>query len=178
MRTTVERVRAVDEKLGTHTALLADMQGPKLRVVSDGRGFPTSSPAVNSPFTDGKEEGNSTEAWTNYAHFAEDVKAGEPVLLDDGKLKLRVEETNGKGHRQVHRGARRNPLIQKGPESAFYGHQFAQLDRKGPRGFGLCPQPRGGLGWTELCTDSQPMWWTSSKRIAEAGSPRPRGGQG
>ena len=30
--TTVERVRAIDEKLGTHTALLADMQGPKLRV--------------------------------------------------------------------------------------------------------------------------------------------------
>ena len=30
--TTVERVKAVDAKLGTHTALLADMQGPKLRV--------------------------------------------------------------------------------------------------------------------------------------------------
>ena len=29
---TVERVRTVDQKLGTHTSLLADMQGPKLRV--------------------------------------------------------------------------------------------------------------------------------------------------
>jgi len=93
--TTVDRVRAVDEKLGTHTALLADMQGPKLRVgpMADGADL-----KAGTAFTIrvGKEEGNSTEAWTNYVHFAEDVKAGEPVLLDDGKLKLRVEETNGK----------------------------------------------------------------------------------
>ena len=93
--TTVERVRAVDEKLGTHTALLADMQGPKLRVgpMADGSDLES-----GSEFTIrvGNEEGNSKEAWTNYVHFAEDVKAGEPVLLDDGKLKLRVEETNGK----------------------------------------------------------------------------------
>ncbi|MBL6644945.1 MAG: pyruvate kinase [Flavobacteriales bacterium] len=93
--TTVDRVRAVDEKLGTHTALLADMQGPKLRVGPMAEGADLKA---GSTFTIrvGKEEGNSTEAWTNYVHFAADVKAGEPVLLDDGKLKLRVEETNGK----------------------------------------------------------------------------------
>ena len=93
--TTVERVRAVDEKLGTHTALLADMQGPKLARGSDGRGSDLKS-AVNSPSTLARKRETATEAWTNYVHFAEDVKAGEPVLLDDGKLKLRVEETNGK----------------------------------------------------------------------------------
>ena len=93
--TTVERVREVDKKLGTHTALLADMQGPKLRV---GPMAAESDLKAGSEFTIhvGTEEGNSSEAWTNYVHFAEDVKPGEPVLLDDGKLKLRVEETNGK----------------------------------------------------------------------------------
>jgi pyruvate kinase len=92
--TTVERVRAIDEKLGTHTALLADMQGPKLRVgmMEDG-----------SELIDGKVltikvgegTGNADVAWTRYDKFAADVKAGEPVLLDDGKLRLRVQETNG-----------------------------------------------------------------------------------
>ena len=92
--TTVERVRAVDGKLGTHTALLADMQGPKLRVgmMADGAEL-----KAGQAFTlrVGKGEGDATQAWTNYTHFARDVKPGEPVLLDDGKLRLRVEETDG-----------------------------------------------------------------------------------
>ena len=92
--TTVERVKAVDAKLGTHTALLADMQGPKLRVgmMEDG------SELVNGArltIKVGEGTGNAEVAWTRYDKFAADVKAGEPVLLDDGKLRLRVEETNG-----------------------------------------------------------------------------------
>ena len=93
--TTVERVREVDTKLGTHTALLADMQGPKLRVGMMAEG---SELVEGSTFTIrvGKGEGDATQAWTGYPHFAADVKPGEPVLLDDGKLRLIVEETDGK----------------------------------------------------------------------------------
>ena len=93
--TTVERVREVDAKLGTHTALLADMQGPKLRVGMMAEG---SELVEGAPFTIhvGKGEGDATQAWTAYPHFAGDVKPGEPVLLDDGKLRLVVEETDGK----------------------------------------------------------------------------------
>jgi len=93
--TTVERVREIDAKLGTQTALLADMQGPKLRVGPMAEG---SLLKAGSTFTIhvGKGEGNADEAWTSYAHFAEDVRPGEPVLLDDGKLRLEVQETNGK----------------------------------------------------------------------------------
>ena len=93
--TTVERVREVDAKLGTHTALLADMQGPKLRVGMMAEG---SELVEGSTFTIrvGKGEGDATQAWTGYPHFAADVKPGEPVLLDDGKLRLIVEETDGK----------------------------------------------------------------------------------
>ncbi len=92
---TVERVREVDAKLGTHTALLADMQGPKLRVGMMAEG---SELVEGSTFTIrvGKGEGDATQAWTGYPHFAADVKPGEPVLLDDGKLRLIVEETDGK----------------------------------------------------------------------------------
>ena len=92
--TTVERVRAIDGKLGTHTALLADMQGPKLRVgmmedgveLIEGKAFTIKV---------GEETGNADVAWTRYGNFAADVKVGETVLLDDGKLRLRVKKTNG-----------------------------------------------------------------------------------
>lgn len=92
--TTVERVRAIDDKLGTHTALLADMQGPKLRVgmMEDGSELVKGSVLTIKV---GEGMGNADVAWTRYDKFAEDVKPGEPVLLDDGKLRLRVQSTNG-----------------------------------------------------------------------------------
>jgi pyruvate kinase len=45
----------------------------------------------------GKETGTAGVVYTSYVQFARDVKAGEPVLMDDGKLELRVLETDGKG---------------------------------------------------------------------------------
>lgn len=93
--TTAARVRELDLKLGTHTALLADMQGPKLRVGMMAEGAML---VAGEAFTIhvGQGEGDSNQAWTPYVDFAADVKPGEPVLLDDGKLRLLVEETNGK----------------------------------------------------------------------------------
>ncbi len=93
---TVKAIRAVDEKLGTHTALLADLQGPKLRVgdIEGGEMDLVTGETVTIRTGDGVGSGN--EVFTNYAEFARDVQAGEPVLLDDGKLRLHVVETNGK----------------------------------------------------------------------------------
>ena len=125
----MERVRAIDEKLGTHTALLADMQGPKLRVgmMEDG-----------SELIDGKVltikvgegTGNADVAWTRYDKFAADVKAGEPVLLDDGKLRLRVQETNGTDTVTClveHGGIAAFP---QGPQPAVHGDQLPSLTDK------------------------------------------------
>jgi pyruvate kinase len=43
-----------------------------------------------------KQIGTAEVIYTNYAEFAQDVRAGETVLLDDGKLMLRILETDGK----------------------------------------------------------------------------------
>lgn len=92
--TTVQRVKDIDKALGTYTALLADMQGPKLRVgmMEDGAELISGSKLTIKV---GEGVGNSEVAWTRYDKFAADVNSGEPVLLDDGKLRLRVEESNG-----------------------------------------------------------------------------------
>ena len=46
-------------------------------------------------FRIGREIGKDGVVFTTYESFARDVQVGEPVLLDDGKLRLEVMETNG-----------------------------------------------------------------------------------
>ena len=94
---TIANVRKVDEKLGTHTALLADLQGPKLRIGELEGGQIDLVKGEELLIRTGKETGTLGVVYTNYMQFARDVKAGEPVLMDDGKLELRVLETDGKG---------------------------------------------------------------------------------
>ncbi len=94
---TVERwvklVRTINEEYGFNVALLADLQGPKLRVgiIKDGT-------IVNSgdviTFSNEKIEGNAQRVYMSYPQFARDVKVGERILLDDGKLIFEVIETN------------------------------------------------------------------------------------
>lgn len=93
---TIANVRKVDEKLGTHTALLADLQGPKLRIGELEGGQIDLVQGEELVIRTGSEIGTSGVVFTNYMQFARDVKAGEPVLMDDGKLELRVLETDGK----------------------------------------------------------------------------------
>jgi pyruvate kinase len=94
---TIANVRKVDEKLGTHTALLADLQGPKLRIGELEGGQIDLVKGAELVIRIGKETGTAGVVYTSYLQFARDVKAGEPVLMDDGKLELRVLETDGKG---------------------------------------------------------------------------------
>lgn len=92
----VQMIREIEEELGMTTAILADLQGPKLRV-----GVMKEEVVVNPgdqiEFCTGKEfEGTKSRVFMNYNNFPADVKAGERILLDDGKLIFEVMETNGK----------------------------------------------------------------------------------
>jgi pyruvate kinase len=92
----VAMIREIEEELGMTTAILADLQGPKLRV-----GVMKEEVVVNPgdriEFCTGKEfEGTKERVFMNYNNFPADVKAGERILLDDGKLIFEVIDTNGK----------------------------------------------------------------------------------
>ena len=93
---TIDTVRRIDGELGTYTAVLADLQGPKLRVgeIADGEMALVEGGTLTVKV--GTGEGKDGVVYTDYETFAADVKVGERVLLDDGKLALRVQETNGK----------------------------------------------------------------------------------
>jgi pyruvate kinase len=91
----VKAVREIDAELGLNTSLLADLQGPKLRVgeMKD-NGVMLENGSIVTITTE-KQIGTAEYIYTNYKEFPSDVKAGERVLLDDGKLVIRILETDG-----------------------------------------------------------------------------------
>jgi len=92
----IEIIRELSEKYKYNTAILGDLQGPKLRVgvmkqdvvVNDGDVLKF---CTGEPFN-----GDANKVFMNYEKFPRDVKAGERILLDDGKLIFEVKSTNGK----------------------------------------------------------------------------------
>lgn len=90
----VEMIRSLNEELGMYTAILADLQGPKLRVGVMG-GEVIVAPKDEITFVTGEPfEGNAEKVYMNYSSFPKDVNPGERILLDDGKLMFEVLTTN------------------------------------------------------------------------------------
>jgi len=79
---------------GLHCGILADLQGPKLRVGKmEGDGLELEEGDL-IPFVNEECIGTSEKVYMSYPNFARDVKVGEQVLVDDGKLVFEVVETN------------------------------------------------------------------------------------
>ena len=92
----IKMIRRVDKKLNVNTAILGDLQGPKLRVGKiEGGAFVNPGDKVLFS-TDTPFEGNAQKAYMNYQNFPKDVSQGERILLDDGKLIFEVTSTNKK----------------------------------------------------------------------------------
>jgi pyruvate kinase len=91
----IDHVRSLNEEFGTHIALLGDLQGPKIRIGA----FENKEAMMNDGhelvFTTNECACTADRLYITYPEFARDVKAGEDLLLDDGKLLFRVMETNG-----------------------------------------------------------------------------------
>ena len=95
MKEQIQQIRVLNEENGWNVAVLADLQGPKLRVgvmkegtvLADGQEF---------IFTTEECEGDSKKAFMTYQSFPKDVKQGEQILVDDGKLLFEVISTDKK----------------------------------------------------------------------------------
>lgn len=93
-RKIVQRIREVDnETEDFHLAILADLQGPKLRIGQVEEGAMV-HPGDLVRFTNEAVMGSASKVFMTYEQFPRDVKAGEKILLDDGKLLMKVVETN------------------------------------------------------------------------------------
>ncbi len=93
----IKIIRKLSEKLNSNTSILADLQGPKLRIGNVEEGT-TVEPGDKISFVNGASfVGNKEKVYMNYETFSKDVEPGERVLLDDGKLIFEIISTNKKG---------------------------------------------------------------------------------
>ncbi|MGB5359423.1 MAG: pyruvate kinase [Eudoraea sp.] len=117
----VEMIRSLNEELGIYTAILADLQGPKLRVGVMG-GEVIVSPEDEITFVTGEPfEGNAEKVYMNYSSFPKDVNPGERILLDDGKLMFEVLSTNRENEVKA-------KVIQGGPLKSKKGVNLPNTD--------------------------------------------------
>ena len=92
----IKEIRKINTNLNTNTSILADLQGPKLRI---GKMRPDISLNVGSiiKIKTGKEFiGDDKVIFINYQTLPLDINKGEEILIDDGKIILKVTETNKK----------------------------------------------------------------------------------
>ena len=92
----IKTIREIIEEINYPIAILADLQGPKIRVgtvKNNGVQLVAGSELI---MTTQKVEGTTKKVSITYETFPQDVKEGEKVLVDDGKLQLEVVSSNYK----------------------------------------------------------------------------------
>lgn len=92
----IDNIRQINERRKDNIAILIDLQGPKLRIgeVENGHTIIHNNDVLE--ISTEKCLGTSKRVYITYPEFPMDVTAGETVLIDDGKLELKVIETNKK----------------------------------------------------------------------------------
>ncbi|MEO8886779.1 MAG: pyruvate kinase [Mucilaginibacter sp.] len=90
----IDTIREINEQYKTNVAILADLQGPKIRIglVKDGGIHLINGTHIN--ITTHECIGDDNQIYITYDTFPQDVQANEIILLDDGKIQMRVLETN------------------------------------------------------------------------------------
>ena len=94
-REVIGRVRGISARLGRHVTLLGDLCGPKIRVGHFAGGEMTLVSGQKVTVTTRDVPGGDGLIPSQYAALANDVRAGNRILLDDGLLELRVERVEG-----------------------------------------------------------------------------------
>lgn len=89
----IENIRKINSTEPYNIAILADLQGPKLRVGEIENGSITIEPGEILTFTS-KEKviGNKEKIYVSYPNLHKDVEVGNKIMIDDGKLEVVVTE--------------------------------------------------------------------------------------
>lgn len=94
-REVIGRVREISARLGRHVTLLGDLCGPKIRVGHFAGGEMMLVSGQKVTVTTRDVPGGDGLIPSQYAALANDVRAGNRILLDDGLIELRVERVEG-----------------------------------------------------------------------------------
>lgn len=90
----IDLIRELNDETGLNVAILADLQGPKIRTYAMEEGTLLENGSLVTIVTE-RVVGNAQKFGISYAQMPQDVKPGERILLDDGKLMMEIVETDG-----------------------------------------------------------------------------------
>ncbi|MGL5394660.1 MAG: pyruvate kinase [Shewanella sp.] len=96
------QAREIAKELGVHVAILGDLQGPKIRVSTFKDNKKVQLKLGQAYILDAelaKGEGDENQVGIDYKQLPDDVNVGDILMLDDGRVQLRVERVEG---RKVH----------------------------------------------------------------------------
>lgn len=96
MRELVRRIRTVEEQCGRPIGILADLQGPKLRVGKFAAGKVDLVEGQTFTLDNNPEPGTNERVFLPHPEILRSVEPGDRLLIDDGKLQLRAISTDGK----------------------------------------------------------------------------------
>lgn len=87
----IDNIRAVNKELGATVSILLDLQGPKIRIQNVEPGVIIEK-GQELIITQTELMGNNKIVSTSYKELPRDVKRGDSILVDDGKIELKVKE--------------------------------------------------------------------------------------
>ena len=91
----IDIIRDLNQETGLNVAILGDLQGPKIRTNEmENNGVDLQTGGVVTVVTE-KIIGTKERFSINYSGLPQDVKPGERILLDDGKIIIEVIDTDG-----------------------------------------------------------------------------------
>ncbi len=107
-RARAQLVRDLCRKTGRTVGIMADLQGPKIRVGKFKDGRVTLGPGDRFVLDAECELGDQTRAGLDYKELPQDVRPGDVLLLDDGKIVFEVEKVVG---REIHSRVRHGGVL-------------------------------------------------------------------
>ncbi len=92
----IENIRSISQEKNRPLAILQDLQGPKLRTgLLPGNKNISVEPAQLVKLTTKEAATKEVSIPVSYEHMAKEVKPGDRILIDDGRVELRVMESDG-----------------------------------------------------------------------------------
>jgi len=96
LRRVIVDIRSLNKELGTTVGILGDLQGPKIRIGEMPQGGILFEPGDRLSLVTQPCVGSKDEIYINYSQLPQDIRPGDMLLLDDGKLKFKAIFSNAK----------------------------------------------------------------------------------
>jgi len=92
----IQHIRAINEEMGMYTTILQDLQGPKIRTTEVENGEVWVDEGQQLIISAEDITGTKDKIGTTYEPLPKDVSVGDTILIDDGKIELKVTSIEGK----------------------------------------------------------------------------------